>query len=127
MKEFLVEIWPYIENIGLPILAIIGGISFFSINFYFQGISELRHMDEYFSKKKTIKGFKSKNIYFIGVFDIIYCFRNLNKLDFDLVKFKRVKAQISYVKMYRNYYKYAFPIIILLIVIGVIINETIIK
>jgi hypothetical protein len=124
--ETLLKIWPFIERFGVPIIAIVGGVSFFSINFYFQSIGKLRHLENYYISKSSLKGFKPKNIYFIGFYELKYSFKRLSKLDSNFTKYKSVRDQVSYIRMYCKYYKLVFPIIIILVITGNIINEFII-
>jgi hypothetical protein len=116
----------YIENIGVPILAIIGGLSFFSLNFYVRDIKNLRLMDEYIKKNKNLKGFKYRSFPFVGLEDIFYSFKKKKKfpsLNFEIKKFN---DQIQVIRDYRKYYMYAFPIVITLAAVGISINELVI-
>lgn len=47
------EFWKLVENVGDPILALIGGVTFFSLNFYLRDCGYLRQMEEHLDKKRT--------------------------------------------------------------------------
>ncbi|MAC94326.1 MAG: hypothetical protein CMC96_02370 [Flavobacteriales bacterium] len=116
----------YIENFGVPILAVIGGLSFFSLNFYIRDIKNLRLMDEYIKKNKNLRGFKYRTFPIVGLKDFLYSFKNLknfNEINFTIPKFS---DQVQVVRDYRKYYSIVFPILVSIAIIGIAINELVI-
>lgn len=124
--KYLNEIWPWVEKIGIPILAIIGLLTFGSLNSYWRTISELRRLERYIIQNNTAKGFKEKSFPVVGLIDIIFGFFPISKFDNRLTKFKLGVEQIESVKMFRKYYRIMFPLVIGLATVGIFINEILI-
>lgn len=118
--------WGFIENIGVPILAIIGGLSFFSINFYLRECHYLRKMEEHLQNNKNLIGFKNQFFPVIWFDDVFYSFKRTSNFDPNHLKFRPFQEQLNTVKAFRKFYKIVFPIVITLAIIGIAINELII-
>jgi hypothetical protein len=126
MESYLREIWPYIESIGIPILAIIGGISFFSLNFYWRTCYNLRNLEEHIKRNKTSGGFIEKTFPAVGLRDIFYGFKPISKFDEGYFKIEAFQESLGYMIAFRKFYRIVFPIVISLAAIGITINELVI-
>ncbi len=127
--EFLKDYWYIVENVGVPILAFIGGISFFSLNFYAIECMELSEMKTLLKRNGNLKNYKSKG-YLSGLFNpisIFYIFTFLPDTDSPFYENKKFNEQARTIKAFRKYYKIVFPIVIILATIGIALNETVIK
>ena len=118
--------WDFIENIGVPILALIGGLSFFSINFYLRECHCLRKMEEYIQNNKNLIGFKNQSFPIIWFEDVVYSFKRTSDFDPNHLKFRPFQEQLSTIKAFRKFYKIVFPIVITLAIIGMAINGLVI-
>jgi len=126
MESFLREIWPYVERIGIPILAIVGGISFISLNFYWRTCYNLRKLEEHIKRNKTTKGFIEKTFPAVGLQDIFYGFKTVSKFDEYSLKTEAFQESLGYIIAFRKFYRIIFPVVISLVVIGITINEIVI-
>lgn len=124
--KFLFEIWPWVEKIGIPILAGVAILTFGSLNFYWRTISELKRLEKYIIQKQTTKGFKSKTLPLVGPLDIIFGFLPISKFDKRLSEYQIGLEHINSIKMFRKNYRILFPLVIGLATIGITINELII-
>lgn len=71
LESFLKEIWPTVEQYGPPCLAFVGGLTIFSVNYYWKSCHSLRKMEEFIKENNTIRGYKDCSIPFIGLSDIM--------------------------------------------------------
>ena len=117
------EIWPYVEKIGVPILAFITGVSFFSLNSYWRTCANLRQLEKYIVANKSVKGYSKKSLPSVGLFDIIYSFKPISKFQAEFLDYKIFQELLNTIITFRKFYKIAFPIIIILAIIGITINE----
>lgn len=124
--ETLNEIWPFVETYGIPILAVLGGLGFFSLNFHFIDCYNLSLMEDYINKHQSLKGFKEQKFPLIGIFAVFYSFKNLSKLDPELLKIRVFKEKVQSIKGQRKTYAYFFPILLALATVGIALNEIVI-
>ena len=96
--ETLNEIWPYVENIGIPILAAIGGITFFSINYYFRDCKNLYLMETYIKENKSLKGFNYQIMPLIGPNALYYSFKSLSNFDEKYMRIPKFKKQVESIR-----------------------------
>ncbi len=127
--EFLKEYWYIVENVGVPILAFVGGISFFSLNFYAVECMELSEMKTLLKRNGNLKNYKAKG-YLGGLFNpisIFYIFTFLPNADSPFYENEKFNEQVRTIKSFRKYYSIVFPIVIILTTIGIALNETVMK
>jgi hypothetical protein len=127
--ENLKHYWEFIQKYGPFTMAIIFSITLLSLNFYIRARKEVKKMEKYFLKNKTLKGFNIANEYskisssgFIAVVDIFDIFKEIYK-DENLIKFKVYKNQITYLIALKKFYIISFSSIIILTSLALIINE----
>lgn len=125
--EFLKEYWDVVEKVGVPILAIIGGLSFFSINFYAVECMELSEMKTILKSKGNLNKYKPKNSFDVMLkpYSIFYIFTFLPNSDSPFLNNEKFAEQVRTIKAYRKFYKIVFPIVIILAAIGITLNETV--
>lgn len=124
--DTLREIWPYVEVVGPAVLALLIGISFFSLNVYLRSCSTLRAMEKYLDRNNTLSGFIEKPVPSIGLFDLFYAFKPISKLKKAHLQHPEFKSYVDGIKGFRKIYRIVFPLLITLAAIGIGINECII-
>lgn len=101
-------------------------MTFGSLNFYWRTISETRRLEKHIIRKNSTKGFKSKTLPFVGPIDIVFGFLPISKFDKRLSEYKLGIEHIDSIKIFRQYYRILFPLILGLATIGISINELVI-
>jgi small-conductance mechanosensitive channel len=125
-REKMIEYWTYIEKFGVPVLAFLGVVLWGSLFFYLQDCKVLKLMETEIKNKNSLIHFNKPTFIFVGISDIFYSFKNISSIEKSYFTHKKFQEQISVIKSYRKIYSYAFPIIILIVTIGILINEIII-
>lgn len=116
--DLIQEYWPTILEIGGSILALIGGVIFFSLNIYFRDCKNLALMKEYISKHDSLHGFYIPRMSFIGVNAFIYAFKSISNYDHKFTKHRKFKSQLELISGYRKLYVTIAPIILLLVLVA---------
>jgi len=124
--DFLFEIWPYVEKIGIPLLMVPFGFAFLSLNLYFRDCKILYLMERDIKFHGTLIGKNYSAMQIIGLDAIYYGFKSLSYSQ-EYLKYRRFKSQIETIRGYRKLYAILFPTIIIISTIGVLINEWIIE
>ena len=120
------NIWYYVENLGVPILAIFGLLTYGSFMFYLIDLKNLRRMENQLSSQGSLTNFKYHHFTFIGLNEIFNAFRRISAIESAYLEDTKIKRQVAIVRGYRKFYKIAIPTIIGLATIGITINELII-
>lgn len=127
--EFLKEYWYVVENIGVPILIFVGIVTLFSINFYALECMELTDMKKEINKRGNLKLYKDKTNYVSrGLFNplcIFYIFYFLPNKDTKYYENTIFVKKVNTIRGYRKFYKIVLPIILILAIVGITLNETV--
>ncbi len=124
--DFLFKIWPYIEKFGPPFLAFIALITWLSLNFYLIECKNLLLLERYINNHGSTRGFYRRPFPVTGLVTLIYAFKPTSTFDKNLLKYKRFREQLENIQKFRKAYKLIFPILIILALVGITINELVI-
>lgn len=124
--SILEKVWPFVENVGVPILAFIGVLTFGSFMFYLNDIKNLRLMEKQLKLNGTLRNYRYQTLPIIGLREIFYAFKSLSSIELTYLRNKKFQEQVYTVRAYRQYYKVAIPTILALATIGIAINEMVI-
>ena len=115
-------VWTSVENVGVVVIAIMGGILWLSLNLYLRTCSKLKYLEEYLIRHKTIKGFKEKRFALVDFSVIDYAFKSISEFDKEFLKYRLFRELFWTLVSFRKFYKVAFSVWIIAVILGIAIN-----
>lgn len=121
--EKLLEIWPWIERYGPPLLGLALLVTTWLLSIYWRSLAELRRRARHLHRWGNDLHFEPRSLPWVGLRDFLQGFLPPSRLDAILQTTAKGRAELAELRSLRRLLRWWLPLWLGLALLGVLLNE----